>query len=150
MRIHELAKPLCKRRLALGEFYASHRHSAAASEVRTCLYFLSTRLPLFATLQSTMSSLVRPFQNAIAGPSKIACASRALHTSAPAPLAKAGPLSPRPAEVPGLSAKGGALRMIMFGKPGAGKGTLSGRLVKKYDLLSLSTGDLLRQHIAEK
>lgn len=41
------------------------------------------------------------------------------------------------------------LRMLMFGKPGAGKGTLSARLVKKYDILSLSTGDLLRQHIAE-
>ncbi|KAG6866960.1 hypothetical protein C0991_003876 [Blastosporella zonata] len=41
------------------------------------------------------------------------------------------------------------LRMLMFGKPGAGKGTLSGRLVNKYDIVSLSTGDLLRQHIAE-
>ena len=36
------------------------------------------------------------------------------------------------------------------GKPGAGKGTLSSRLVKKYEIVSLSTGDLLRQHIAEK
>ncbi|KAI0054134.1 ADK-domain-containing protein [Auriscalpium vulgare] len=43
-----------------------------------------------------------------------------------------------------------ALRMIVFGKPGAGKGTLSARLVRKYDILSLSTGDLLRQHIAER
>jgi len=42
------------------------------------------------------------------------------------------------------------LRMLMFGKPGAGKGTLSAKLVKKYDILALSTGDLLRQHIAEK
>jgi len=40
--------------------------------------------------------------------------------------------------------------MIMFGKPGAGKGTLAQRLVKKYDLVSVSTGDLLRQHIAER
>jgi len=40
--------------------------------------------------------------------------------------------------------------MLMFGKPGAGKGTLSARLVKKYDIMALSTGDLLRQHIAEK
>ncbi|KAM5532060.1 hypothetical protein V8D89_014311 [Ganoderma adspersum] len=47
-------------------------------------------------------------------------------------------------------AHGESLRMIMFGKPGAGKGTLSSRLVKKYDIMSLSTGDLLRQHIAEK
>ncbi|PFH54306.1 hypothetical protein AMATHDRAFT_72813 [Amanita thiersii Skay4041] len=42
------------------------------------------------------------------------------------------------------------LRMLMFGKPGAGKGTLTGRLVRKYDIVSVSTGDLLRQHIAEK
>ena len=40
-------------------------------------------------------------------------------------------------------------RMLMFGKPGAGKGTLTARLVQKYDILALSTGDLLRQHIAE-
>jgi nucleoside-triphosphate--adenylate kinase len=46
--------------------------------------------------------------------------------------------------------EGQVLRMLMFGKPGAGKGTLSSRLVKKYDILSFSTGDLLRQHIAEK
>lgn len=44
---------------------------------------------------------------------------------------------------------GKTLRMLMFGKPGAGKGTLSSRLVKKYDILTISTGDLLRQHIAE-
>ncbi|KAI0709273.1 adenylate kinase [Earliella scabrosa] len=46
--------------------------------------------------------------------------------------------------------EGRFLRMIMFGKPGAGKGTLSARLTKKYEIISLSTGDLLRQHIAEK
>jgi nucleoside-triphosphate--adenylate kinase len=39
--------------------------------------------------------------------------------------------------------------MLMFGKPGAGKGTLTTRLTQKYDILALSTGDLLRQHIAE-
>ncbi|KIK57766.1 hypothetical protein GYMLUDRAFT_75377 [Collybiopsis luxurians FD-317 M1] len=42
------------------------------------------------------------------------------------------------------------LRMLMFGKPGAGKGTLSSRLVKKYDIVSISTGDLLRMHIQER
>jgi nucleoside-triphosphate--adenylate kinase len=41
------------------------------------------------------------------------------------------------------------LRMLMFGKPGAGKGTLTSWLVEKYDIVSLSTGDLVRQHIAE-
>ncbi len=40
--------------------------------------------------------------------------------------------------------------MIIFGKPGAGKGTLAQRLMKKYDLIAVSTGDLLRQHIAER
>ncbi|KAJ7285777.1 adenylate kinase-domain-containing protein [Mycena rebaudengoi] len=40
---------------------------------------------------------------------------------------------------------GKILRLVIFGKPGAGKGTLSARLVKKYDIVSLSTGDLLRQ-----
>jgi len=42
------------------------------------------------------------------------------------------------------------VRMLMFGKPGAGKGTLSSRLIEKYDINFLSTGDLLRQHIAEE
>ncbi|KAF8522251.1 adenylate kinase [Hysterangium stoloniferum] len=45
---------------------------------------------------------------------------------------------------------GQQLRMLMFGKPGAGKGTLSTRLTQKYDISFLSTGDLLRQEIAEK
>ncbi|KAJ7219330.1 adenylate kinase [Mycena pura] len=46
--------------------------------------------------------------------------------------------------------QGKFLRLVIFGKPGAGKGTLSARLVKKYDIEPLSTGDLLRQHIAER
>ncbi|KAJ6596955.1 adenylate kinase-domain-containing protein [Mycena vulgaris] len=46
--------------------------------------------------------------------------------------------------------QGNILRLVIFGKPGAGKGTLSARLVNKYDIVSLSTGDLLRQHIAER
>ncbi|KAI0273751.1 adenylate kinase-domain-containing protein [Gloeopeniophorella convolvens] len=62
--------------------------------------------------------------------------------SAAAPDADSGSDSSNP--------NGRMLRMIMFGKPGAGKGTLSARLVRKYDILSLSTGDLLRQHIVEK
>ncbi|KAG7092518.1 hypothetical protein E1B28_008869 [Marasmius oreades] len=45
---------------------------------------------------------------------------------------------------------GRTLRMVIFGKPGAGKGTLSMRLVKKYDITTLSTGDLLRMHIQER
>lgn len=38
----------------------------------------------------------------------------------------------------------------MFGKPGSGKGTLSGRLLKHYDISFVSTGDVLRQEIAQK
>ncbi|KIY50814.1 ADK-domain-containing protein, partial [Fistulina hepatica ATCC 64428] len=41
------------------------------------------------------------------------------------------------------------LRMLMFGKPGAGKGTLSAKLVSKYEITSLSAGDLVRGHINE-
>jgi nucleoside-triphosphate--adenylate kinase len=62
--------------------------------------------------------------------------------SAAAPDADTGPDSSHP--------NGRVLRMIMFGKPGAGKGTLTARLARKFDILSISTGDLLRQHIAEK
>jgi nucleoside-triphosphate--adenylate kinase len=39
--------------------------------------------------------------------------------------------------------------MLMFGKPGVGKGTLSARLVRKYEINTLSVGDLLRNHITQ-
>ncbi|KAL5489885.1 ADK2 [Sanghuangporus weigelae] len=54
------------------------------------------------------------------------------------------------AAVHGETNESGMMRMVMFGKPGAGKGTLTERLVKKFDIVSISTGDLLRQHIAQK
>ena len=38
--------------------------------------------------------------------------------------------------------------IILFGPPGSGKGTQSERLVAKYNLKHLSTGDLLRSEIA--
>ncbi|HLL44041.1 MAG TPA: adenylate kinase [Segetibacter sp.] len=38
--------------------------------------------------------------------------------------------------------------IILFGPPGSGKGTQSERLVLKYDLIHLSTGDILRSEIA--
>ncbi|GAB2550630.1 adenylate kinase [Spirosoma aerophilum] len=40
------------------------------------------------------------------------------------------------------------LNLVLFGPPGAGKGTQSEYLIKKYNLVHLSTGDLLRSQIA--
>ena len=41
------------------------------------------------------------------------------------------------------------LNLILFGPPGAGKGTQSGKIIAKYNLIHLSTGDLLRSEIRE-
>ncbi|KZT58937.1 GTP:AMP phosphotransferase mitochondrial, partial [Calocera cornea HHB12733] len=40
------------------------------------------------------------------------------------------------------------LRLVMFGKPGSGKGTLSSLLTSKYVLPPISTGDSLRRQIS--
>ena len=40
--------------------------------------------------------------------------------------------------------------LILFGPPGSGKGTQSEKLIAKYNLKHLSTGDLLRSEIARK
>lgn len=40
--------------------------------------------------------------------------------------------------------------IILFGPPGSGKGTQSARLVEKYSLIHLSTGDLLRSEISRQ
>ncbi len=42
------------------------------------------------------------------------------------------------------------LNLVLFGPPGAGKGTQSQKLIDKYQLIHLSTGDLLRSQIADK
>jgi len=39
------------------------------------------------------------------------------------------------------------LNLILFGPPGCGKGTQSAKLIGKYQLVHLSTGDLLRSEI---
>lgn len=39
------------------------------------------------------------------------------------------------------------LNIVLFGPPGAGKGTQSQKLVSQYNLIHLSTGDLLRSEI---
>tara|TARA_B100000780_G_C21009193_1_gene404067 strand:- start:75 stop:725 length:651 start_codon:yes stop_codon:yes gene_type:complete len=42
------------------------------------------------------------------------------------------------------------MNIIIFGPPGAGKGTQSDFIVKKFNLFKLSTGDLLREEIDKK
>ncbi|WP_448633448.1 adenylate kinase [Pedobacter panaciterrae] len=39
------------------------------------------------------------------------------------------------------------LNFVLFGPPGAGKGTQSEKLIEKYQLIHISTGDLFRAHI---
>ena len=41
------------------------------------------------------------------------------------------------------------LNLVLFGPPGAGKGTQSHLLIGKYQLIHLSTGDLLRSEISQ-
>ncbi len=40
--------------------------------------------------------------------------------------------------------------IILFGPPGSGKGTQSEKIIEKYHLVHLSTGDLLRSQIAKQ
>lgn len=40
--------------------------------------------------------------------------------------------------------------LVLFGPPGSGKGTQSDKLVEKYGLVHLSTGNLLREEISNK
>lgn len=39
------------------------------------------------------------------------------------------------------------LNIVLFGPPGAGKGTQSAKLIEKYGLIHLSTGDIFRANI---
>jgi adenylate kinase len=41
------------------------------------------------------------------------------------------------------------LNIVLFGPPGAGKGTQSENIIAKYKLTHLSTGDLFRKHLGE-
>lgn len=42
------------------------------------------------------------------------------------------------------------LNIVLFGPPGAGKGTQAEFLIEKFNLIHLSTGDLLREQIAKQ
>ncbi len=41
------------------------------------------------------------------------------------------------------------LNIVLFGPPGAGKGTQSERVINRYNLAHISTGDLFRKHLGE-
>jgi|SRR5690606_9739506 adenylate kinase len=41
------------------------------------------------------------------------------------------------------------INLVLFGPPGAGKGTQSTKLIEKYQLVHISTGDLFRKHLKE-
>ena len=40
------------------------------------------------------------------------------------------------------------LNIVLFGPPGSGKGTQSEKIIEKYNLVHISTGDLLREEVA--
>jgi len=42
------------------------------------------------------------------------------------------------------------LNIVLFGPPGAGKGTQAAKLLEKYQLVHLSTGDILRSELASQ
>lgn len=42
------------------------------------------------------------------------------------------------------------INLILFGPPGSGKGTQAAKLVEKYNLMHISTGDLFRYEIGHK
>jgi adenylate kinase len=41
------------------------------------------------------------------------------------------------------------MRLLLIGAPGAGKGTQATRIAEHFGLVHISSGDLLRQHVAE-
>lgn len=41
------------------------------------------------------------------------------------------------------------LNIVLFGPPGAGKGTQSDKIIAKYNLTHIATGDLFRKHLGE-
>jgi hypothetical protein len=95
---------------------------------------VACRVPNYALSRSLFVAGCHPCQN------RRSLAQSASHR-------RAIPFSLSPYDRPQDDREERVLRMLMFGKPGAGKGTLTLRLAQKYDILTLSTGDLLRQQI---
>ncbi|KAJ8683459.1 hypothetical protein QAD02_019251, partial [Eretmocerus hayati] len=52
--------------------------------------------------------------------------------------------------VSGPRAVQAAFRAVILGAPGSGKGTISARIVKNFDVCHISSGDKLRSHIANQ
>jgi adenylate kinase len=42
------------------------------------------------------------------------------------------------------------LNVVLFGPPGSGKGTQAEKIINKYELIHISTGDLLRSEVANQ
>jgi hypothetical protein len=134
----------------------SRLHAPAAGTTKLRLVaFLAAALVLCMSVLASQPTVASALHHHARALRAVANARRAFGGSASTqkalPFSLRGPAAATDAVDTGSSAEPPrTLRMLMFGKPGAGKGTLSGRLVRKYDVVSLSTGDLLRQHIAER
>jgi adenylate kinase len=51
--------------------------------------------------------------------------------------------------LPLANERGGQMRLLLIGAPGAGKGTQAGLLAERFGITHISSGDLLRQHVRD-